>query len=89
MTEFILPATIPESFQQQSQKLGLDVHSAIGCNGYSRVDMIVHPEKGPFVLEVNTLPGLTDLSDLPQQAKSYGISFDYLIETILASALKK
>ncbi len=85
-TEFIIPASLSEAETDRCQKLAVQVHTLIGCRGISRVDMIVHPKKGPFVLEINTIPGLTPLSDLPAQAKAAGIEFPKLIEIILASA---
>jgi D-alanine-D-alanine ligase len=59
---------------------------AIGCSGYARVDMMVDKQGNPFVLEVNTLPGMTDTSDLPAMAEVAGISYDALVEKILFSS---
>ena len=53
------------------------------CKSFARVDMRVCSERGPFILELNTVPGFTNLSDLPASAKSAGISFDKLLEIIL------
>jgi D-alanine-D-alanine ligase len=86
-TEFIIPAELSADVTLSCQKLALDVYSLMQCRGIARVDMIVDPKKGPFVLEVNTVPGLTNTSDLPAQAKEAGISFDDLIELVLMSAL--
>jgi len=86
-TEFILPSTLSDETEQQCQDYAKKLHEAVGCRGFSRVDMIVHPEKGPFILEINTIPGLTTLSDVPAQANAFGISFNQLVETILYSAL--
>ena len=52
-----------------------------------RTDMIIHPTRGPLVLEINTIPGMTDTSDLPAQARCAGIEFDDLVEQILTNAL--
>ncbi len=87
MTDFILPARLSEEETKRCQKDAITLHNAIGCKGYSRVDMIVHETKGPFILEINTLPGMTDLSDLPAAAKHIGLSFEELVEEILKSAL--
>ena len=59
---------------------------AIGCRGYSRVDMMVDGAGTPWFVEVNTLPGMTELSDLPAQARAAGISYEELVETILLTA---
>lgn len=87
MTEFILPAELSDEMTARCQALAIQVHELLGCRGMSRVDMIVHPERGPLVLELNSIPGMTDLSDLPAQAKEAGISFDQLVDIILQSAL--
>lgn len=87
-TTFVLPAALSESQTAAVQSLAIKTHLAVGCQGMSRTDMIVNPELGPFVLEVNTLPGMTDLSDLPAQAKCAGISFDALVECLLQSATR-
>jgi D-alanine-D-alanine ligase len=86
MTEFIIPARLSDSLTEQVQEVALKTHQAIGCWGVSRVDMLVDTDGQPYVMEINTLPGLTDLSDLPAQAAAAGISYDELIYEILASA---
>ena len=86
MTEFIIPARLSNSLTEQVQEVALKTHQAIGCWGVSRVDMLVDTDGQPYVMEINTLPGLTDLSDLPAQAAASGISYDELIYEILVSA---
>ena len=86
MTEFIIPARLSDSLTEQVQEVALKTHQAIGCWGVSRVDMLVDTDGQPYVMEINTLPGLTDLSDLPAQAAASGISYDELIYEILVSA---
>jgi len=86
-TEFILPATISQEHLQEANTVSLKLHTLIGCKSFSRIDMIVHPTTGPSIMELNTIPGLTDTSDIPAQAKAMGIEFDELIELILKSAL--
>ena len=88
LTEFILPADLSKEMTQQTKALALKTFQALGGRGYARIDMRIHPEKGPMVLEMNTLPGMTDLSDLPAQAKAYGLSFDELVQTILTHTKK-
>lgn len=70
-TEELTPAPITDSERQAAQALGLLAHSAVGCRGYSRTDMILTPE-GPVFLEINTLPGLTKASFIPQQLAAAG-----------------
>ena len=65
--------------------MALKAHKALYCYGFSRVDMIVD-ENGPWVHDLNTIPGLTSLSDLPSQAEASGLSYDELILRILSCA---
>lgn len=85
-TEFILPAKLPKGLYEHTQKIALDAHKALGCYGVSRVDIIVSEDHVPYVHEVNTIPGMTDQSDLPAEAANAGISFDELVVKILESA---
>ena len=87
LTEFVIPARLSDEVSQVAQSIAIRAHQALGCHGYSRVDMIVDRLGQPFVTEVNTLPGLTELSDLPAQAAAAGISYDRLISKILDSAI--
>jgi len=72
-TKEITPAELPQTVAQNAQRLALTVHKAIGCSGYSRTDMII-TDSGPIFLEINTLPGLTQASFIPQQLQIVGIS---------------
>jgi D-alanine-D-alanine ligase len=86
MTEFILPARLEPGIYAEAQRAAIAVFGAIGCRGYSRVDMMVDQTGVPWFVEVNTLPGMTELSDLPAQARAAGISYEELVETILLTA---
>ncbi|MDI6732292.1 MAG: D-alanine--D-alanine ligase, partial [Candidatus Margulisbacteria bacterium] len=86
MTKFILPANLPKPIYKKTQDLALDAHRALRCYGVSRVDMIVGRDHIPYVHEVNTIPGMTEHSDLPAEAACAGISFDELVVKILESA---
>jgi D-alanine-D-alanine ligase len=85
MTEFVLPARLPKPVYKKTQEVALAAHRALGCYGVSRVDIIVKDEV-PYVHDVNTIPGMTDRSDLPAEAAHCGISFDELVNRILESA---
>lgn len=89
MTEYIIPPEIPEAMLQRALQAGLLAHRALGCRGATRVDLIITDRGEPFVLEVNTIPGMTETSLLPKIAASVGISFDDLVKEILFDALKK
>lgn len=86
MTEFILPAEISEEQTAEIKDLAVKSHVAIGAVGMSRVDFVLGDDNKPYVLEINTIPGMTDLSDLPAQARSMGIDYDNLVQIILNSA---
>jgi D-alanine-D-alanine ligase len=87
MTEFILPARLEPTVYALAQSMALAAFEAIGCRGYARVDIMVDAEGVPWFVEVNTLPGMTELSDLPAQAQAAGLSYEELVETILLTAV--
>ncbi len=87
-TEYIVPAQLEKRLYQKVQSLGLEAHKALGCRGVSRVDFRVDRDGSPFVLEVNTIPGMTELSLLPKAAQVAGISFKELVKIILVSAIE-
>jgi D-alanine-D-alanine ligase len=87
LTDFVLPARLPAPVYAESERLAVAAFEAIGCRGYARIDIMVDGEGMPWFIEVNTLPGMTDTSDLPAQAKAAGISYEDLVETILLTAV--
>lgn len=87
MSEHFFPARIPEAVYARVLEAGLAAHRAIGCRGYSRVDFIVTDAGTPCILEVNTLPGMTATSLLPDIARGVGIPFPDLVEEILRLAV--
>ena len=87
MAEHFFPARLEPVLYDKAQKTGLAAHRALGCRGYSRVDLLVTDAGDCYVLEVNTLPGMTDLSLLPEIAlKGAGLSFEELVSRIIESA---
>jgi D-alanine--D-alanine ligase len=87
-TEEIIPARLHPDQLREAEEIAVKAHAAIGCEGATRTDMIVRDQE-IFVLEVNTLPGLTATSLLPNSAKSAGIDFDALIDWIVQDALRR
>ena len=87
MSEEIFPASLPEAVARETGRLGILAHEALKLGGYSRVDFRLTPEGGLFCLEVNTLPGMTATSLLPQSAEATGIAFPELCERICRTAL--
>lgn len=86
MAEFIVPAVLDEQTRQEVERVSLAAHSALGCSGYSRVDIRLAPDGAAYVLEVNTNPGMTPMSDLPRAAAAAGIDFPTLVQTMLKTA---
>lgn len=85
MTEFIIPAKLSDDMTQKVKDIAVKAFKACGCRGVSRVDFLVS-DNIPYVLEINTSPGMTDLSDLPAQSKAMGISYENLVQIILNGA---
>ncbi len=82
----ITPAQIDEATREKVQEIAVRAHQLLGCRGYSRTDMILKNDN-IYVLEINTLPGLTANSLLPQAAKSAGLTFSQLLEKIIENSL--
>jgi len=89
MTDYIIPPEIDESLYGTLAEMAEEAHRSLGCRVYSRVDFLVDSKNTPYVLEVNTLPGMTPTSLLPKIARSAGIEFEELLERILEESLKR
>ena len=79
----IIPACIDAETEKQVIEIGKKAYEVLGCRGLSRVDFIVDKLGSPMIIEVNTLPGMTDMSLFPDAARYIGISYDDLVERIL------
>jgi len=87
MAEHFFPARLAPALYEKALQTGLAAHRSLGCSGYSRVDLLVTAHGECYVLEVNTLPGMTALSLLPEiAAKGAGLSFEALVACIIESA---
>jgi D-alanine-D-alanine ligase len=87
-TRYVFPASLSEDETRRARAAGLGAHRALGCHGVTRVDLIFSQGEF-FVLEVNTLPGMTAHSLVPMIAAGIGISFEELVERILMTAALK
>jgi D-alanine-D-alanine ligase len=90
MTEHVFPAQIPDTIAAACKRLALEAHNLLGCKGASRSDFRWDDERGEdglFLLEVNTQPGMTPLSLVPEQARHLGISYPELVQMIIDEAL--
>lgn len=85
MTEFVLPAELSDEMTKKVKEIALKAFEVAGCSGVSRVDFHIVDDI-PYVLEINTSPGMTETSDLPAQANAMGIDYDNLVQLILNSA---
>ncbi len=92
LTVHVCPAEVPDAIAQAMLEMALDAHRILGCSGASRSDFRWDDERGEdgiYLLEVNTQPGMTPLSLVPEQAKSRGISYGELVERIVEDALRE
>jgi D-alanine-D-alanine ligase len=88
-TQYFFPARLPASHVRRTCEAAERAHDALGCSGATRVDFIVTPDGTPFILEVNTLPGMTATSLVPKIAAGTGISFADFCERLLEGASLK
>jgi D-alanine-D-alanine ligase len=91
MTEHVCPAEIPDDVRDAAMRMALDAHRLLGCRGASRSDFRWdddHGVDGLYLLEVNTQPGMTPLSLVPEQARLRGVDYADLVERIVAEALE-
>jgi len=86
-TQYHCPCGLDEAKEREVQQLAVQAFRTLGCRGWGRVDFLLDEDGNPYVLEMNTLPGMTDHSLVPMAAKQQGISFDDLVIGILESSL--
>jgi D-alanine-D-alanine ligase len=86
-TRFVCPAELGDEEERAVTEAALATYRALGCSGFARIDLILDAD-GPWVLEANAIPGLTDTSLLPQAAEVAGMSFEQLVERIVDLALR-
>ena len=89
MTEHVCPADVPEEIAAAAMNMALDGHRALGCRGCSRADFRWDDAQGLdglYLLEINTQPGMTALSLVPEQARYRGMSYEQLVQRILEEA---
>ena len=92
LTEHVCPARIPDEIADACKALALEAHRLLGCQGTSRSDFRWDDERGVdglFLLEVNTQPGMTPLSLVPEQARHIGMSYAELVQAIVDEAMRR
>jgi D-alanine-D-alanine ligase len=88
-TQYILPARIAREQYLSAQEISLRAFQQLGCSGVGRVDLMTDENENPYVIDVNTMPGMTETSLLPKAALYAGIPFEDLVERILLRASLK
>lgn len=88
-TRYLCPAPLPAAVVRRINMLARRTYQVLGCEGAARVDFRITPRGRPYVLEINTVPGMTETSLLPMAAAQAGIDYDSLVECILRSALDR
>jgi len=88
-TEFICPARLDEKTTEEVQNIALKVHRLLSLRDFSRIDFVIKDNKYPYVLEANSIPGMTPLSDLPKEANVIGLSYDDVVERILRAGMER
>ena len=86
MSEYVVPAELSDSLERSLSEDALNIYKTIGCRHYARVDFRLNEAGEHYLLEINTLPGMTATSLLPKAAKAAGLEFPDLIDTIIKIA---
>lgn len=89
LAEEITPAPLDQRTTRKMQETALEAYRTLGCRGFARVDMFLEDGGKGYVSEINTIPGLTENSLLPKEAKAAGIEFPQLLEMIINFALER
>jgi len=85
-TRYLIPCGLPQARERELQALCLEAFRALGCSGWGRVDLMLDAQGAPYLLEVNTAPGMTDHSLVPMAARAAGMSYEDLCLRILEAA---
>lgn len=85
-TQYLCPAPLDAALTQEMQDLAVKAFNALGCRGWSRVDIMLSEDNKPYLLEINTSPGMTGHSLVPMAAKQAGMSYEVLCSSILGMA---
>lgn len=87
MSHHIIPARISDDAAQSIEAYAKKAYAALNCSGVARIDFFVDAENRPYVIEINTIPGMTATSLVPDSAKAAGLSFEELVEKIVLQAM--
>ncbi|NLX74489.1 MAG: D-alanine--D-alanine ligase [Synergistaceae bacterium] len=87
-TEYLCPATFPKDIDKEMFNMAVAAHKSLGCRSFSRVDFRVTEEGTPYVLEVNTIPGMTSTSLVPMAVKAYGMDLPEFLSEVVTTSFK-
>lgn len=87
--EFLCPAPLSPEEEARAKEVAVEAHRLLGCRDLSRADLRLAPDGIPHILEVNTLPGMTEMSTFPRAARSAGLPYDDLVDLLLRRALAR
>jgi D-alanine-D-alanine ligase len=88
-TEYLCPAPLSPEITRRVQDAALSAFRAVGCRDYSRIDIMVTEDGQPVILEINTLPGMTETSLLPKAAAAAGMTYEQLCQKMIDLALQR
>jgi len=89
LTEFIVPAPINEALTERIKAIAAKAYAQCGCRDFARVDFMVDSSDRPWILELNTLPGLTETSLLPMSANAAGMNYENLLRKLVEPAFNR
>lgn len=89
MTDYIVPAELPEDLARRIGEIALEAHQLVGCESYSRIDFRLDMDERPFILEINTIPGFTETSLFPKAARQAGLDFTQVCLRLVQMAYGK
>ncbi|MEX1237455.1 MAG: D-alanine--D-alanine ligase, partial [Pseudomonadales bacterium] len=88
-SDHIMPADLPATQTQRLQQIAIDAHQGLGCRDLSRADFVVAGEQEEYLLEVNTMPGMTPTSLYPDGARGFGLDFPALVSHLVERAARR
>ncbi len=88
MCAHIIPARIDDAIKEKLELLAARIYRSLNCRGFARIDFMIDGEGRPYFLEINNIPGMTEMSLVPDSARAAGISFDDLVDHIIQLALQ-
>ncbi|HHP51253.1 MAG TPA: D-alanine--D-alanine ligase [Moorella mulderi] len=89
LSDHLIPPRLPQEVQERAKELARQAYLLLGCRGFARVDMIIARDEDPYIIEINSVPGMTPISLLPDAAKAAGMTFPQLVSRIIDLALEK